>query len=415
MSIDDPVQSALATRLGDDVATALLSRLERYSNLPNTVKGTAKAEPAPDVEAAALAVVEDPELTEELIAGFRFWGLLTLAARADVGVLDRTAERLADEDHVRRLLASIRRATAKHDAAAPRPAATDAPAPSAPQKVSAVKAWLAAHPTPDPEELAPRPRQRAAARAAAVRALGAIGTPRALDVLSRYAAESYPDAVLTELHRAWGAFDRRDFAAAMFRPAPYTLDLGIAPSLEGIGAVPGLTSLDVVLTDGADLTPLTECTALHTLRVGAEGEPGLLGVEPLLALPELSELHLTRTTRHADLTPLADLAVRRLVLDLDGADGAFLLRMPRLERLLLRDDAPPEASDHDNGAVAAALVRAGVQVTVYRHQAAAFATLTEQAGSADLTMVEQSGYLGFSRDHGALEDLRRRLFSNLVP
>lgn len=415
---DDPVRVALAARLGDGTAATLLERLRGFSNHPNAVKGAAKGDADPGVEAAALAVVEDPALA--VVLGLEtgdepyarpaaeFWPLLTLAARADLDVLDRVAPAFEGQAYATRLLAAARRAASKHAAAPPRAAtAPAAAAPDVPQKVSEVAAWVAAHPGVDPEVLAQVPHQKAAARVAAVRALGTIATPEALAVLGRYATGSWSDALLAELHRAWGRFDRRAFAATVFGAGH--LDLGLTPSLEGIGAVDGLTSLDVVLVDGADLAPVAECTDLHTLRVAAEGEPGLRSVEPVLELPALIELHLTRTTRHADLATLARSGVRRLRVDLDGADAAFLLGMPHLERVLVADDAPHP----DAGGVLAELVRRGVQVTVLRHQAAGFPLLVE-AGDGT-TVVEQSGYLGFSADATTADDVRRRLSSNLVP
>jgi hypothetical protein len=414
---DDPVRSALGARLGDDAADALLGRLRGFSNYPNGVKGAGKLDADPAAEEAALAVVEDAALAAPLGLDsddryarptMEYWPLLTLAARADVGVLDRVAPVFAGQDHASRLLASIRRAATKRAASTGAPEAASASAPDVPGKVSEVNAWLAAHPDVDPAVLAPRPGQKAAARLAAVRALGTLATPAALTVLGRYAGDDYPEKVLDELHRAWGRFDRRAFAATMFRPGH--LDLGFARTVEGIGVVAGLTSLEVVLEDGADLTPLAECTGLRTLKVGAEGEPGLLGVEPVLDLPELTELHLTRTTRNADLAPLARSAVRRLRIDLDGADASFLQEMPHLERLLVADGSPHA----DAGAVLAELGRRGVQVTVYRHQAAGFPLLVE-TGSADVVVVEANGYLGVSADAGAAEDVRRRLVSGLVP
>ena len=256
--------------------------------------------------------------------------------------------------------------------------------------------------------LAPFGGQKATARAAAVRALAALGTPAALEVLARYAVDRYPDAMLAELHRAWGRFDRREFAARMFDGAAPVLDLGLTPALDGIGGVPDLTGLDVVLTDGADLSPLAECTALRVLRVACEGEAGLHDVEPLRQLPDLTELHLTRTTRHADLTPLAGLPVRHLRVHLEGAEASFLLRMPRLERLLVADDRPHA----DAGGTLAALARTGVMVTVYAHQSAGFSDLL---GAADLVTVEQNGYLAAVRDRSAVEEVRVRLATNRLP
>lgn len=417
----DPVVSAFGARVGADVADTVLTKVLKYSNLPNLVKGMAKSDPAPDVESAALAVVDDPALAEEL--GLEpvadegglgpseyLWGLLALAARVDAGVLDRVQDRWGDQDYALKLIATLRRTTARR-AAAP-PTTTVGVVPDSPQKVSEVKAWLGAHADPDPQDLAPHPGQKAAAKVAAVRALGIIGTPQALAVLGGYAADSYPDKLLEELHRAWSSFDRRDFAATMFGKSGRALNLRLAPTIEGIGAVSGLRSLDVILTDGADLSPLTQCTDLQTLRVGAEGEPGLRGVEPLLELSELTELHLTRTTHNADLTPLAGLGVQSLRLDLDGADGAFLLDMPRLKALLLADDAArPETSD-----VLLALVRKGVRVVVYKHQSASFSRLLAAVEeSPDLFNLTENGYIGFTDDESQLPALGRKLFLNVVP
>jgi hypothetical protein len=423
----DPVRAALGARLGDAAAAALLTRMSRYSNYPNAVKGAAKTPADPQTEAAALAVVEDDTLFGALglrpasgagTASIAFWGLLTLAARADIGVVDRMAGRFGGQEHAQTRLTSIRRAAIKHAAADGAESSTESTGLDLPQKVSQVTTWLAAHPDVDPALLAPHTGQKAAARAAAVRALGTIGTPHALDVLGQYADARYPDAMLKELHTAWDRFDRREFAATMFGQAWRSLDLGMAPSIEGIGAVAGLTSLDVVLVDGDDLSPLAECTELRTLRVGAEGLPGLLGVAPVVDLPQLTELHLTRATQHADLTPLAASPVRRLRLDLWDADGSFLLRMPHLERLLLSAGAGA-TEPHQTPAlvdVVISLVRRGVEVTAYAHQRDWVVPLREAAEQApDVFVVETSGYVGLTNQESEHEGLRRRLFSNLVP
>ncbi|CAM3541253.1 hypothetical protein OCAE111667_14805 [Occultella aeris] len=441
-TFDDPILTGLSAHLGADAAEALLNRINGFSNQPNAIKGMAKSAGDPPAERAALALVEDtglavalglapsPELEIRYLTSQpqEFWGLLTLAARADLGVVDRMAGLLDGDANVARKLATIRRAAAKHAADLAKPPARVEPGPDVPQKVSEVKRWLAAHPDVDPTVLAPGKGQKAAARTAAIRALGTIATRQALTVLGHYAQDKYPDAVLDELHKAWGNFDRREFAATMFRQAPYTLDLGVAPSIEGIGAVPDLTSLDVVLTDGADLTPLAECTGLRTLRVGAEGLPGLLGVDPILGLPELTELHLTRTTRNADLSLLVDLPVRQMRLDLDGADGAFLLDMPALESLRLAGDPDwddPRAADPDATVAQAKaaladvvleLVRQGVRVAVYKHQRSWVTGLLERAEAADdILIVDRSGYVGLTNDEAALESIGRHLFANLLP
>ncbi|MFB9313377.1 hypothetical protein [Nocardioides plantarum] len=119
---DDPVRDALAARLGEQAATELLDHVEGYSNYPRTVEGVAAWDGAADiagVDAAALAVVEDLALLGPLGFGVhsdpadrraarRFWGLLTLAARADPGVLERVLPRFAGQRYADDLVATIR-------------------------------------------------------------------------------------------------------------------------------------------------------------------------------------------------------------------------------------------------------------------------------------------------------------------
>lgn len=427
---DDPVTTALAQHVGLDAAADFTAKVSRYSSWPNLIRGIATMPANPDLEAAALALIDDPSMatalglvsspvpgTDPTLAravavlsvGTTTLGLVTLAARADVEVVDRVAGTLGgvswDETH----LAMIRRGAARH-AAAGRPT-TVAPAPQAappdaPQRVSEVKAWLGTHGGVDLGVLAPYDKQKATARSAAIRALGQIATPQALEVLGLYASDSYPDKVLDELHTAWGRFDRRAFAAAMFRQAPWRLDLGFASSIEGIGAVSGLTSLKVGFDGPADLSPLAECTELTTLWVASPSEPGLLSVAPLLGLTGLTELHLTEMTHNADLTALAALPVRRLRLDLDGVDCSFLLEMPRLEGLLLTG-ALPSTATYD---VVVALVQKGVRVVVYQHETEWVTGLRERAEQeSDVFLVEARGRIGLVDDESELDPFERSL------
>lgn len=196
--IHDPVLYALGNRIGAERAEELIARTDRYTNLPNMVAGYAKLRSDPEVERAALEVVEDSTLagalglgepeaahtnTTETPAQIRdalrqfahgdylpseaCWALLTLAARADLTVLDRLDPRVAAPQYATRLIAKIRRAAVKHqkELAA---GGGSADAPNVPQKVSEVKRWLAEHPDVDPAVLAPRGKGRAATRAAAI-------------------------------------------------------------------------------------------------------------------------------------------------------------------------------------------------------------------------------------------------------
>lgn len=445
------VLAVVADAIGAARAEQVLTRFDRYSNQPNAIKGAVRLPSDPALERAALRVFDDPDLgalagldassLAEALDARTLWALLALAARADVTVLDRlpadTAERGAPK------IATIRRAAAKHAAAlgsapaspaapasaeapgsSPAPAGNDVPA--LPEKVAQVASWLAAHPGADPRWFAARPGQRAAERRVAFRALGSIGTPAALDVLAGYARDGYPDVELAELHRAWGRFDRRAFAATMFRPEDTMLQLGACSTLEGIGAVQGLTGVGVALTGPADLAPLVECTDLRRLHVNVVGG-GLAGVELLSQLPALTELYLVGTTRGADLTALRDTAVERLSLSLDGADGAFLSRLPHLRSLKLSGGSAPEDSGYDgeDGTVplpahpglvdvVLRLLADGVQVVVLRHERSWVSRLTAAVPS-DVFVVERSGYVGLTRDWSDVEGLGRRLFSNVVP
>ncbi|KON72072.1 hypothetical protein M768_16560 [Cellulosimicrobium cellulans F16] len=446
------VLAVVADAIGAARAEQVLTRFDRYSNQPNAITGAVRLPSDPALERAALRVFDDPDLgalagldassLAEALDARTLWALLALAARADVTVLDRlpadTAERGAPK------IATIRRAAAKHAAAlgsapaspaapasaeapgsSPAPAGNDVPA--LPEKVAQVASWLAAHPGADPRWFAARPGQRAAERRVAFRALGSIGTPAALDVLAGYARDGYPDVELAELHRAWGRFDRRAFAATMFRPEDTMLQLGACSTLEGIGAVQGLTGLGVILTERADLAPLAECTALRRLHVNVAGAAGVTGVEALSQLPGLTELHLLGTTRGADLTALRDTAVERLSLSLDGADGAFLTRLPHLRSLKLSGGSAPEDSGYDSEDgtvplpahpglvdVVLRLLADGVQVVVLRHERSWVSRLTAAVPS-DVYVVERSGYVGLTRDGSDVEGLGRRLFSNVVP
>ncbi|MFB7886543.1 hypothetical protein ACFCZ3_00745 [Cellulosimicrobium cellulans] len=443
------VLAVVADAIGAARAEQVLTRFDRYSNQPNAITGAVRLPSDPALERAALRVFDDPDLgafagldassLAEALDARTLWALLALAARADVTVLDRlpadTAERGAPK------VATIRRAAAKHAAAlgfspaapasaedpgsSPAPAGNDVPA--LPEKVAQVASWLAVHPGADPRWFAARPGQRAAERRMAFRALGSIGTPAALDVLAGYARDGYPDVELAELHRAWGRFDRRAFAATMFRPEDTMLQLGACSTLEGIGAVQGLTGLGVILTERADLASLAECTALRRLHVNVAGAAGVTGVEALSQLPGLTELYLVGTTRGADLTALRDTAVERLSLSLDGADGAFLSRLPHLRSLKLSGGSAPEDSGYDgeDGTVplpahpglvdvVLRLLADGVQVVVLRHERSWVSRLTAAVPS-DVFVVERSGYVGLTRDGSDVEGLGRRLFSNVVP
>ncbi len=124
-----PIQERVEAALGAERADRLFTGLDNYSNQPNAVKGAAKRPSDPEVEAvahAAFAAATAQEINLELDS-IGMWGLLTLAARADVTILDSLPPGRVDSPKV----ASIRRATTKHlkdlaEAAAASPAAGSA-------------------------------------------------------------------------------------------------------------------------------------------------------------------------------------------------------------------------------------------------------------------------------------------------
>lgn len=483
---NDPVGVALAALVGDDQAEAFLKKMLRYTNYPNLVTGIAKMPSDPKLEQAALKVVEDPELEGPLgliaydadiptaqanpsqvrhmlfgatiggpIPTDFFWGLLTLAARADVGVIDRLDDAVTNPAYATRLVAKIRRAVKKHAAAL----ASDAPPPpDVPQRVSEVKEWLAGHPDADPELLAPTPKQKTAARIAAMRALGSLATPQSLAVLKQYAKDRYSEAEQKELSTAWDNFDRREFAAAMFGPSASRLDLGMVSSIEGIEAVPNLAGLSVGFLGDADLSPLASCKELRRLGLSAQGN--ILSLEPLSELSELRVLTLRGNLADIDLSPLAELAVRELEVDgnlqgtdlsplarmavrdvkligipagvdlsalsglgastlqieLAGVNPAFLTQLPNLWGLRL--SAGQEFTDEDGTfrQTVFSLVRSGVLVAVYRFERNWTEQLVEAANNeSDIFVVEKSGFYGFTNDESKVAKFERSLSFGSVP
>lgn len=298
-----------------------------------------------------------------------------------------------------------------------------------PMKIAEVPAWIAAHPEIDPQVLAPFPKQRAAARRAALRALGTIASPAALDVLSGYAKPDYSDVELEELHRMWGGFDRRDFAATMFIPSALTLNLGATKSLNGIAAVPNLTSLDVIFLGEADLDPLSECRGLQRLKVISNVEPSVTSVKALAQLPELGSLQLNGVTRHADLSALAGTPITALKISLDGADGAFLLDLPKLRTVIISGgDTPGENADsraswdpeplpahHGLPEVVLALVASGVDVIVYKHERAWVSGLVDTAEATSGVFVDEvAGRFALTAEEASRERLRTKLRLNTI-
>ena len=288
----------------------------------------------------------------------------------------------------------------------------------APQKASEVKAWLAAHPQPDPAVLAPQPKQKAAAKVAAVRALTAMGGSAAFDVLSQYASDGkYSDAMLKELHAAWDVFDRREFALAMFNSRVLRLDVTMI--VEGLQAVPGLQAVMVIVPELTDLSPLAECRELRELDACVYGQ-GTLDLSFLPDMPSLEILSLGNLARQTDFAPLARTSLKQLTIGLNGQPGDVLLQIETLERLQLSGNVStvgyrdPDPTDVDPGLidVVVTLVQRGVKVAVYRYEKNWVPELVEAATAAGLFSTESNGYVALTNDASEVDMLTRRLFVN---
>ncbi|MFT3799332.1 leucine-rich repeat domain-containing protein [Microbacterium sp.] len=290
----------------------------------------------------------------------------------------------------------------------------------APQKATEVKAWLAAHANPDPAVLLPIPKQKASAKVAAVRALGAIGGPAAFEVLSQYASDGkYSDAMLKELHVAWGAFDRHDFAATMFNSR--VLRLGMTTNVTGLDAVADLCALDIIVPKSLDLAPLAACQNLRELNILVY-DSGTLDLSFLEELPCLEHLDLANLSKQTNLAPLAHTSLKSLCLPLDGQAGDVLLQIDSLERLQVSggvqkaDHSSADPSDVDPGLidVVVRLVQRGVSVVTYRHEKSWVPRLVETAAAAGLFSTESNGYVGLTNDAAEINGLERRMFNNHV-
>lgn len=132
-------------------------------------------------------------------------------------------------------------------------------------------------------------KQSATAAAACVRALALIGSDTALDALETY-ADDPREGVIKELLKAWGNFDRKDFARRIFsRIAKSSLRFERVATLEGLEYIPRLTDLNLWRCDQVtDLSPLAHLTSLTSIRISG-------------------------CNRGTDLSPLAHLTKLRIV------------------------------------------------------------------------------------------------------
>lgn len=216
---------------------AYLKRVNRYTNAPGAIKNSPKLATSAGLERAALAAVDTDATRLAVLADsypiIELWALVATAIRADADLLDRLDEAWGGRDGVPKKLVDLDKALAKYREAQVAPEPAPAAASATPQKPAEVKQWLADHPDADPTVLAAQPGMKAAAKAAAVRALAEIGGPAAFQVLTGYADKPLATPVEKELIKAWPRFDALDFAGYMFLPIAGQLNLADVGQVDG--------------------------------------------------------------------------------------------------------------------------------------------------------------------------------------
>jgi len=144
--------------------------------------------------------------------------------------------------------------------------------------------------------------------AACVRALSIIGGDLALDMLEGYANDDR-EGVISELLRAWDAFDRETYARRILSQTlrnKTSLPLEHLPSLDGMQYFTNLTQLDLSgCAQVNDLTPLAGLTSL--IKLDLSGCAQVSDLTPLAGLTSLTWLNLSGCAQVSDLTPLAGL------------------------------------------------------------------------------------------------------------
>ncbi|MFP3990403.1 NACHT domain-containing protein [Streptomyces sp. E11-3] len=149
--------------------------------------------------------------------------------------------------------------------------------------------------------------------AAVVRTAAIVAGDAGFEVVSRFREDSRAPVAL-QVVQAWGAFDTETYArevlAASVWDGPY-LQAETREQLRCMRYVPQARHL-YVAGDHADLTPLREVETAKWLFVYENR--ALTDLSPIVSLPQLTDVGLSRCTALRDLTPLAELSLRHLSL-----------------------------------------------------------------------------------------------------
>jgi hypothetical protein len=298
-----------------------------------------------------------------------------------------------------------------------------------PGKLSEVKPWLAAHPGIDPSVLARRDKQRASAKAAAIRALAAMGTQEALEVLAGYRpivtevdgstevehegamGDTFADPVAREIAAAWTRFDRATFAARMFSGFGelWFANAGPLADLTGIEAITGLHDLRIFVAETADLSPLSRCSGLRGLEINIHGRTS--GIKPVVAIRGLRYLALINAEAldQSSVDALAGAVdVTNLHVSVGGeVDISPLAKLPALERLQLA--AGERRADARTVTALGEILARGAEVCLYAHERWSAAAAKALPG---VTKVVESGLVVLTLEASRADHLRAALRAN---
>ncbi|MBT2490060.1 NACHT domain-containing protein [Streptomyces sp. ISL-96] len=178
---------------------------------------------------------------------------------------------------------------------------------------------------------------------AVVRTAGLIGGDAALEVITRFRADTR-FRVAFEVSKHWDAFDTREYAERVLSGAALPRTYLKVRTREQVAELPGLHHLTWVRLEGPHGIPseITDHTSLESLFF--HQDPGLCDLSPLSALRQLKSLGFDTCPSVRALGPLPGLPLRQLYLYrlAEGLSLAPLAELPEL-RVLGLDFPPQEA------------------------------------------------------------------------